>query len=165
MDGLKTPYSRISYEEAISCLQKEGLDIEYGKGLGSIEEEILSRMHDRPFWVIGIPKTIEPFPYRVDPSDCRVTMVADLIASNGYGELLGVAEKIHEIETLDERMCDKNKLGDQRYEWIREIHQIGCVPHIAFGMGVERLIRWLLDIPNVRDTIPFPRVFRRSIYP
>lgn len=166
LDGLKTPYARISYEEAINYLQqKEGLDIEYGQGLGSLEEEILSRMYDGPFWVVGIPKTIEPFPYCIDPNDNQVTMVADLIASNGYGELLGVAEKIYELEMLDERMRDKNKLGDPRYEWIREVHQMGCVPHIAFGMGVERLIRWLLNIPHVRDAIPFPRSFRRRVYP
>lgn len=165
LDGLKTPYARISYEDAVVYLQKEGIDIEYGKGLGSIEEEILSKMFDGPFWVVGIPRTIEPFPYCVDPSDCRVTMVADLIASNGYGELLGVAEKINDLCMLDERMQDKGKLGDPRYEWIREVHQVGCVPHIAFGMGVERLIRWLLNITHVRDAIPFPRIFRRRVYP
>jgi len=93
-DGLKTPYSRISYEDAVSYLQKEGFDINYGKSLGSKEEEALSRIYDGPFWVVGIPRCIEPFPYCVDQSDDRVTMVADLIASNGYGELLGVAEKI-----------------------------------------------------------------------
>jgi len=165
LDGLKTPYARISYENAIVHLQKEGVDIEYGKGLGSVEEEILSKMFDGPFWVVGIPRTIEPFPYCVDPSDCRVTMVADLIASNGYGELLGVAEKINDLCMLDERMQDKGKLGDPRYEWIREVHQMGCVPHIAFGMGVERLIRWFLNITHVRDAIPFPRIFRRRVYP
>lgn len=166
LDGLKTPYARISYEEAIDYLQKrEGLDIEYGQGLGSLEEEMLSHIYDGPFWVVGIPRKIEPFPYCIDPNDERVTMVADLIASNGYGELLGVAEKIYDLEMLDERMRNKNKLDDPRYEWIREVHQMGCVPHIAFGMGVERLIRWLLNVPHVRDTIPFPRSFRRQIYP
>lgn len=165
MDGLKTPYARISYEDAISHLQKEGFDIKYGKGLGSKEEEILSKLYDKPFWVVGIPRSIEPFPYCVDQGDPRVTMVADLIASNGYGELLGVAEKIHDFDMLSERMQEKGKFYDPRYEWVREVHQVGCVPHIAFGMGVERLIRWLLNIPHVRDAMPFPRIFRRRIYP
>jgi asparaginyl-tRNA synthetase len=165
LDGLKTPYARVSYEEAIAFLKKVGIDINYGDGLSTHEEKILSRMFEGPFWVIGIPRTIEPFPYCVDPTDCRVTMVADLIASNGYGELLGVAEKIHDINMLKERMADKGKLDDLRYNWIRDVHEIGCVPHIAFGMGVERLIRWLLNIKHVRDAIPFPRTFKRTVYP
>jgi asparaginyl-tRNA synthetase len=92
-------------------------------------------------------------------------MVADLIASNGCGELLGVAEKIHDPAMLDERLKEKGKLGDPRYQFIREIHQAGCVPHIAFGMGLERLIRWLLNISHVRDTTPFPRTVKRKISP
>jgi asparaginyl-tRNA synthetase len=92
-------------------------------------------------------------------------MVADLIASNGCGELLGVAEKIHTPSMLDERLREKNKLGDTRYQFVREVHNAGCVPHIAFGMGLERLIRWLLKLPHVRDAIPFPRIVRRNITP
>lgn len=165
MDGLKVPFARISYEDAINHLRNEGVDIEYGKGLGAKEEEILSKFYKGPLWVVGIPRCIEPFPYCIDQGDSRITMVADLIASNGYGELLGVAEKIHDFDMLSERMEEKNKLEDPRYEWIREVHQLGCVPHIAFGMGVERMIRWLLNIPHVRDAMPFPRIFRRRIHP
>lgn len=165
MDGLKVPFARISYEDTINHLRNEGVNIKYGRGLGSKEEEILSKLYDGPFWVVGIPRCIEPFPYCVDESDNRITMVADLIASNGYGELLGVAEKIHDFGMLNERMREKGKLNDPRYEWVREVHQLGCVPHIAFGMGVERMIRWLLNIAHVRDATPFPRIFRRRIYP
>ena len=165
LDGLEIPFARISYEEAISRLQSEGVAIEFGKSLGSEEEEMLSRMFTGPFWITGIPRVVEPFPYVIDSTDTRITRVADLIASNGYGELLGVAEKIHDLPMLDERLEEKGKRDDARYEWIREIHQLGCVPHTAFGMGVERLIRWLLNIPHVRDAIPFPRVFRRRIMP
>lgn len=165
LDGLKIPYARIGYEDAISTLQKQGVDIEFGDSLSSAEEEALSHQFKGPFWVVGIPRDVEPFPYVIDASDMRKTMVADLIASRGFGELLGVAEKIHTIEMLDERMGEKGKLGDPRYEWVREVHQLGCVPHIAFGMGVERLIRWLLNMAHVRDAIPFPRIFRRKVYP
>jgi len=165
LDGLKVPFKRISYEDAINYLQKKGFKIKFGIGLGSKEEEELSNMFDGPFWVTNIPRVVEPFPYVVHPQDDRVTMVADLIASNGYGELLGTAEKIYDLKMLDERLQNKGKLDDPRYEWIREVHQMGCVPHSAFGMGLERLIRWLLNIPHVRDTIPFPRIFRRKIMP
>ncbi len=122
-------------------------------------------MFSQPFWVTGIPRTIEPFPYVIDRDDTRVTRTADLIATGGYGELLGVAEKIHKLSELDERMQEKGKAGDDRYNWVRDLRQFGCVPHAGFGMGVERFIRWLIQIPHVRDTIPFPRTFRRRIYP
>lgn len=165
LDGLQTPFERMCYEDAINHLRKKGFSIEFGKGLGGDEEKELSTLFKGPFWITGIPRVVEPFPYCIDGANPKITRVADLIASNGYGELLGTAEKIHDLSTLDERMAEKGKGGDPRYEWIREVHQLGCVPHAAFGMGVERMIRWLLNIPHVRDAIPFPRIFRRRIYP
>ncbi|HEY4476859.1 MAG TPA: asparagine--tRNA ligase [Candidatus Paceibacterota bacterium] len=165
VDGIVTPFPRVSYCEAIKLLNGNGVIIEFGKGLGSEEEAELSKLFQRPFWVTGIPRSIEPFPYVIDPDDTRITRVADLIASNGYGEILGTAEKIFDLQMLDERMREKGKDGDPRYEFIRDIHQVGCVPHSAFGMGVERLIRWLINIPHVRDAVPFPRTFRRRVAP
>ncbi len=165
-DGLKTPYPRISYEESIKFLNEKGMTMEFGKSLGSDEEAELSKLFPgRPFWITGIPRSIEPFPYVIDQNDTRITRVADLIASNGYGELLGTAEKISDLQMLDERLKDKGKDGDPRFEFVRDVHQVGCVPHAAFGMGVERMIRWMINIPNVRDAIPFPRIFRRRIAP
>ena len=165
-DGLVTPYPRISYEEAIKVLNERGMTMEFGKSLGSDEEAELSKLFPkRPFWVTGIPRTIEPFPYVIDQTDTRITRVADLIASNGYGELLGTAEKISNLDMLDERLRDKGKNNDPRFEFVRDVHQVGCVPHAAFGMGVERMIRWMLNIPHVRDAIAFPRVYKRRIAP
>lgn len=165
--GEHGPFPRITYREAVKVLNGRGFSLNFGESLSDKEEVELARYFGNtiPFWVSGIPRSVEPFPYVIDPSDPELTMVADLIASNGYGELLGTAEKISDPFMLDERMAEKNKLDDSRYEWIREVHQMGCVPHVAFGMGVERFIRWLLDIPHVRDAIPFPRIFRRKIYP
>lgn len=165
LDGLDAPFPRISYEEAVAYLKKQGFDATFGQALSTKEEEVLSKLYSSPFWIVGIPRDVEPFPYVIDPNDTRVTMVADLIASNGYGELLGVAEKIHDPLMLDERLDEKGKLHEPRYQFVRDVHQAGCVPHIAFGMGLERLIRWLLNIPHVRDAIPFPRVVRRKVYP
>ncbi len=164
-EGLNGPFPRLRYRDAISQLQAKGCDISFGKGLSSAEEDILSKNYTGPFWIMGIPRVVEPFPYVIDPDDPEVTRTADLIAPRGYGELLGVAEKIVGLPMLDERMAEKGKLGDARYEWIRDLRGFGPVPHIAFGMGVERLMRWLLNINHVRDAIPFPRTFRRSVYP
>ena len=165
-DGLKTPFPRIDYREAIEWLKSQGCDIEFGKSLGSEEESLLSsKFEDVPFWVVGIPRSIEPFPYVIDSADPCRTKTADLIASRGFGELLGIAEKIHTLSMLDERLAEKGKAGDPRYDWLRELREYGCVPHGGFGMGMERLIRWLLGIPHVRDTIPFHRAFGRRIHP
>ncbi len=165
LDGLRSPFPRITYEEAVAYLKGMGVDAEFGKALSTADEEKLSGYFKSPFWIVGIPRAVEPFPYVIDPNDTRVTMVADLIASNGCGELLGVAEKIYDPSMLDERLREKGKLGEPRYQFVRDVHAAGCVPHIAFGMGLERLIRWLLNIPHVRDAIPFPRVVRRQVYP
>lgn len=165
-DGLKTPFPRIDYYEAVEWLNAQGCNIEFGKSLGSEEESLLNnRFNETPFWVVGIPRSIEPFPYVIDSADPRRTKTADLIASQGFGELLGIAEKIHELSMLDERLVEKKKTGDVRYEWLRELRQYGCIPHGGFGMGLERFIRWLLQIPHVRDTIPFHRAFGRKIAP
>lgn len=164
-DALKAPFPRITYKDAIVHLQAKGFDTEFGKAISTAEEEKLSKLYQSPFWIVGIPRVVEPFPYVIDQSDPRVTMVADLIASNGCGELLGIAEKIHDPAMLDERLDEKGKLGEPRYQFVRDVHAAGCVPHIAFGMGLERLIRWLLNIAHVRDAIPFPRVVRRRVYP
>ena len=165
VDGINSPFERITYRDAVKHLQGKGSDIKFGKGLSSKDEKVLSNYINGAFWVTGIPRSIEPFPYVIDSLDECITVTADLISSNGYGELLGVAEKIHDYSMLVERMNEKNKMSDERYDFIREVHQIGSVPHIAFGMGVERLVRWMLNIPHVRDAVPFPRIFRRNIKP
>ncbi len=165
-DGLKAPYPRLSYEKAIEWLKANSFnDAKFGESLSTAEEEALSTLFSGPFWITDVPRSVEPFPYVINPEDSRVTMVADLIASNGYGELLGVAEKIFDSKMLEGRMKEKGLFDNPNYQFIKDVHQAGCVPHIAFGMGLERLIRWLLNIPHVRDAIPFPRVVRRHIMP
>lgn len=162
-EEFKTPYPRITYEDAVAYVQSKGSDTTLGLGVSSKDEAELSKLYTSPFWIIGIPRTIEPFPYVIDEDNPTVTKVADLIAPRGYGELCGVAEKIFTSRMLQERMGEKNKLHDDRYNFVKDVHNAGCVPHIAFGMGFERLLRWLLDIPHVRDTIPFPRAAGRRI--
>lgn len=165
VDGVLAPFPRISYVDAVQRLKHLGVPFEFGTSMGSLEEEALSKQFASPFWITGIPRKIEPFPYVIDRNDPRVTMTADLIASNGYGELLGIAEKTADLNEIDERMKEKGKYGDERYAWVRQLREFGCVPHGGFGIGIERLIRWLLDIPHVRDAIPFPRTFGRKVLP
>lgn len=163
-DGLKIPFPRINYTDAIKHLQNKGFKIKFGESIGALDEELaLYSLYNSPFWIVGIPRSIEPYPYTIDENDNRLTKTADLIASNGYGELLGVAEKIYQYNMLKERLLEKEIFKNNNYHWIKELHQFGSVPHIAFGMGVERLIRWMMNIPNVKDAHPFPRTFKRKI--
>jgi len=162
---INPPFERITYREAIARLNKRGFNIVFGSGLGQKEEEELAKDFSQPFWIVGNSRLVEPFPYIIDPSDSEITMTADLIAPDGYGELLGTAEKICDQQTLTERMIEKGKEDDQRYDWVRQLRDFGCAPHGGFGMGLERTIRWLIHLPHVRDAIPFPRLFRRRIYP
>lgn len=163
-DDFQTPFARITYEDAVAYVQTKGSDTTLGLGISSKDEEELAKLYSGPFWIMGIPRNVEPFPYVIDEMNPTVTKVADLIAPRGYGELCGVAEKIFDPMMLDERMGEKGKLGDPRYDFVVDVHKAACVPHIAFGMGLERLLRWLLDIPHVRDTIPFPRSAGRNIH-
>jgi asparaginyl-tRNA synthetase len=157
----KTPYPRISYSDALAQLRAMGVEKEWGRSLSDSDVATLSKAFDTPFWVTGNPRSIEPFPYRIDPSNPQVAKVADLIATDGFGELLGVAEKIWEMGELCERMEEKGKDTDRRYEWYRELRQFGSVPHSGLGMGIERMVRWLLRLNHVRDAIAFPRLFGR----
>ncbi|PIV12614.1 MAG: hypothetical protein COS47_01685 [Candidatus Nealsonbacteria bacterium CG03_land_8_20_14_0_80_36_12] len=162
---LSLPYPRISYREAISILKTRGIDFELGKSLSSKEETVLACQFETPFWITNLPRDIEPFPYMIDASDPSTTKTADLIAPGEFGELLGVAEKITDPLELQQRLEEKGKDSDSRYKWYSELRRYGCVPHSGFGMGVERVIRWLLKLSHVRDAIPFPRIFRRKVYP
>ncbi|MFZ5932467.1 MAG: amino acid--tRNA ligase-related protein [Patescibacteria group bacterium] len=166
LDGMKTPYPRISYTEAVAYLNKNGIDIKFGKSLNQeCETKLSKKFKSIPFWIVGLPKKTEPFPYSPSLNDTRTVQTADLIASRGYGEILGTAEKISDPRILRRRMKEKHKLNDNLYRWVIDTHLSGAVPHAAMGMGVERLIRWVLGIPHIKEIVPFPRMFGRKIYP
>ncbi len=164
-DALCGPFPRITYREALGILSKQGLSLPFGKSLGHDEEVALSKHANGPIWIVGVPRSVEPFPYVIDPDDPTLTRTADLIASRGNGELLGVAEKIYDLDSLQERMIEKGKWGKAEYDWVVRQREMGAVPRVGFGIGAERYIRWMLGVRHVRDAIPFPRTFGRSVYP
>ena len=159
------PFPRITYREAVRLLQSWQVECEFGTSLNPEAEDRLAQDFQSPFWVTSIPRKIEPFPYCIDPEDAECTMTADLILPNGYGELLGIAEKIHDPAELEIRMKEKGKFEDPRYDWVRQLREYGSVPHGGVGMGFERLIRWLLSLGHVREAIAFPRFLHRAVYP
>lgn len=160
------PYPRITYKEATQMLEKGSNGFKDGYSLGADEIELISKKFNTPFWITGLPRNIEPFPYVVDLDDPTVTRTADLIAPGATGgELLGVAEKIWNRKELRSRLKEKGKKLKDGYRWYYELRKVGSVPHAGMGMGIERTIRWLLQLGHVRDAIPFPRLFRRAPYP
>ncbi len=164
-DGMNGPFPRVTYPEVVRILNSKGDDFPFGKSLGHEDEAFLSKYFNSPLWVVGVPRAVEPFPYVIDQNDNRLTMTADLIASRGYGELLGVAEKITSLPELEERMSEKGKLNRPEYQWVRDMRNFGCVPHMGYGIGVERFLRYVLQFDHVRDGIAFPRTFGRRVYP
>ena len=118
-----------------------------------------------PVWITHNARSIEGFPYKIVEDENEVTYTADLIATNGFGEILGIADKITDVSELEIRLREKGKDIDPQYEWFKELRTYGTVPHCGLGMGVERLIRWLFQLPHVRDAMPFPRSMGRKIYP
>lgn len=127
---------------------------------------MLTKHFDGPVWITHKPRELEPFPYSVYPADDNLTMTADLISSNGFGEICGVAEKSFTREELELRLKEKNKLDPLNiYGWVLESRDFGMVPHTAFGMGLETVPRWFCGVPHVKDMIPFPRIFDRYPLP
>ncbi len=168
-DKIKPPYRIITYDEAVDILHAKGKKFEWGLSLGMDEEKILSHeMGENLFFVKGIPCSAEAFPFSRDSSNPKITRTCDLISPRGFGELLGTAEKICNVKELLERMTEKGKTTDdqmERYRWYVELRKFGCVPHGGIGMGVERVIRWILKLPHVRYAISFPRLYGRSPNP
>lgn len=165
--GDKPHFPRLTYREAIERLNARNINepLMFGKSLSSEDQTALARDYCTPFWIVGNPRTIEPFPYEIDPNDIQCTMTADLIAPDGFGELLGIAEKIADSNELRKRMAEKDKDPTGHYRWLVELRDYGCVPHGGFGMGLERILRWIFGTQHVRDFSPFPRLFNRKVYP
>jgi len=164
-DGYKIPFPRITYIEVIDLLNKNKINIDFGKSLNAKAEAFLSEYFKSPVWITHNPADIEGFPYRFFGNDKRLTLTADLICSNGHGELLGIAEKTADLEELEQRMKEKGKDKNPSYNWLKDLRKYGAIPHCGLGMGLERLIKWLFDLNHVRDAIPFPRNIGRKIYP
>jgi asparaginyl-tRNA synthetase len=163
------PYPSIAYDEAVEIIHKAGKPFVWGKNLGTEDEEILTKeFGEKPLWVREIPCCAEAFPFARDASNPDVTRSCDLICPRGFGELLGVAEKITSKSELLERMAEKGREGEdnlERYGWYLDLRDYGVVPHGGIGMGIERVVRYLLKLPHIRYAVSFPRLFGRTPNP
>ncbi len=160
---IKKPFPRITYSQAIEILKKEGIEIEFGDDFGADEEKVLTKHFDVPFFVTHFPKGVKAFYHKPDPKDPRFTLSVDLLAPEGYGEIIGAGERIEDLNVLLERIKEE-KLDPKNYEWYIDLRRYGSVKHAGFGLGVERTICWILKLKHIRDAIPFPRLINR-VYP
>ena len=163
---IQIPFRRITYREALDILTSKKLAISFGQNVSKRAEKLLTDHFGGPVWITHKPRELEPFPYSICPDDDQLTMTADLISPDGFGEICGVAEKSFTREELELRMKEKGKAEmTDIYGWVLESRDFGMVPHTAFGMGFERGSRWFCGVPHVKDMIPFPRIFGRDPLP
>jgi asparaginyl-tRNA synthetase len=157
------PFPRLSYSEALELLKQEGKDLAWGEDLGGDEETVLSQRFSRPVLVHRYPKEAKAFYMEPDPDDPRMVLCVDMLAPEGYGEIIGGSQRIHDLDTLMARIKEHH-LPQEPLEWYLDLRRYGSVPHGGFGMGIERLVGWLCGLHHVRETIPFPRLLDR-MYP
>lgn len=164
LEKIQAPFPRISYDEAIEFLHKEGFDdIEWGDDFGAPHETAIAEHHDMPVFIVNYPTGIKPFYMQPHPERDDVVLCADLIAPEGYGEVIGGSERIYDYELMKQRIQEHN-LDEDAYEWYLELSKYGAVPHSGFGLGLERTVAWISGVEHVRETSPFPRLLNR-LYP
>jgi len=163
LESVNPPFYRISYDEALSILERKGFKLEWGEDLGADEERALTLEYDKPLFIYGFPEKCKAFYHKSDPRRPEVTLSADLLAPEGYGEIIGGGERISEERELVEKI-KRFGLDPSDYEWYIDLRRYGSVPHAGFGLGVDRLVMWICGLNSITDAIPFPRTIRR-VYP
>ncbi|MHA1590706.1 MAG: asparagine--tRNA ligase [Candidatus Njordarchaeales archaeon] len=159
LEDVRIPFKRIRYDEAIEILQSKGLKIEWGDDIGGDEERILSEEIGEWFFLTHFPANIKAFYVKLDEKRPEVSLSADLLAPEGYGEIIGGSQREDKVDVLIERIKSEG-FDPKDYEWYLDLRRYGSVPHSGFGLGVERLLMWVLKLDHIRDSLPFPRLAR-----
>ncbi len=163
LEKVTKPFPRISYNDAVKLLKEKGSNIEYGDDFGSPDETMISKSYDKPVMVHRYPAKCKAFYMEPDPDNPDLVLCVDCLAPEGYGEIIGGSQRIHNKDLLIKKI-EENKLPRQAFEWYIDLRKYGSVPHSGFGMGIERVVAWLAGIEHIRETIPYPRMLYR-IYP
>jgi asparaginyl-tRNA synthetase len=163
LQNVKAPFPRVSYEEAISVLNKHGNPAQFGDDFGGDEETIISNEFDRPVMVHRYPSAIKAFYMQPDADDPKKALAFDVLAPEGYGEIIGGSQRIHDYDLLLKRLREHN-LPEESFQWYLDLRRYGSVPHSGFGMGLERTVAWICGTEHIREVIPFPRMIYR-VYP
>ena len=157
---VQKPFPRVSYEEALALLNAKGKPAAFGDDFGGDEETVLSEQFDRPVMVHRYPAASKAFYMKADPADPRLALCVDVLAPEGYGEIIGGGQREDDLDALAGRIR-AHGLPDEAFGWYLDLRRYGSVPHAGFGMGIERMVAWLCGLHHVRETIPFPRMLER----
>jgi len=160
LEHVRAPFPRITYTEAVERLQQQGVSIAWGDDLGAEAETALSQGFDRPVMVHRYPLAAKPFYMKPDPADPRLALCVDVLAPEGYGEIIGGGQREDDLAALEARIAE-HALPRDAFAWYLDLRRFGSVPHAGFGMGIERCVAWLCGLHHVRETIPFPRMLER----
>jgi asparaginyl-tRNA synthetase len=163
LEAVQPPFPRISYDEAIRRLQARGLPVEWGGDFGGADETALSEEFDRPVMVHRYPAVVKAFYMKPDPERPELALGVDVLAPEGYGEIIGGGERLADLDLLLARL-EEHRLPKEAFEWYLDLRRYGSVPHGGFGMGIERVVAWICGLEHVRETIPYPRMLYR-LYP
>jgi len=163
IEKIKKPFPRLTYDETVALLQAKGSKMSYGDDFGAPEETLLSKIYDQPVCVTHFPAKIKAFYMQPDEKNPDLALGVDIMASEGYGEIVGGGQRIHDLKLLEKRLAEFN-LPRQAYEWYLDLRRFGSVPHAGFGLGLERTVAWICQLKHIREAIPFPRLLYR-IYP
>ena len=163
LEAVARPFPRITYDEAVEKLRAAGVDFEWGNDLGGTDETILSNLYDSPLMITHYPAAVKAFYMQPDPERPDRALCVDMLAPEGYGEIIGGSQRIHDGELLLRRIREHD-LPEAAFKWYLDVRRYGTVPHSGFGMGIERTVTWLCGIHHLRETIPYPRTLGR-IYP
>ena len=160
LEKILPPFPRISYDEAVGMLQKSGSEIQWGGDFGGGDETIISQQFDKPVMVHRYPTAIKAFYMEPDPLRADVALCVDVLAPEGYGEIIGGGQRMSSYDLLVQRL-QEHDLPREAFEWYLDLRKYGSVPHAGFGMGIERAVTWICGLEHVRETIPFPRMLYR----
>jgi asparaginyl-tRNA synthetase len=163
LENIKTPFPRISYEDAVAVLNKSGNPAKFGDDFGGDEETLISKNFDRPVLIHHYPASIKAFYMQPDAQRPELALAFDMIAPEGYGEIIGGSQRIHDYDLLLKRLREHN-LPEEPFQWYLDLRRYGSVPHSGFGLGLERTVAWICGTEHIREVIPFPRMLYR-VYP
>jgi asparaginyl-tRNA synthetase len=163
LEKVQSPFPYLSYDDAIKLIQKEGSSTQWGDDLGGEDETIISHHFEKPVFVHHFPTKCKAFYMKPDPERPETVLGADLIAPEGFGEIIGGGQRIDDYQLIKERIKEYH-LPEEDYQWYIDLRKYGSVPHSGFGLGIERTVAWIANLPHIRETIPFPRMLNK-IYP
>jgi len=160
LENIKKPFPRITYDEAVEILKSKGKEFEWGGDFGAEDETVISENFDKPVLIHRYPAECKAFYMKQDPENAKLALCVDMIAPEGYGEIIGGGQREDNLDLLLAKIKEHN-LNQEAFEWYLDLRRYGSVPHAGFGLGIERTVGWLCGLHHVRETIPFPRMMER----